>query len=187
MEQGPTGLTVLVVDDREDVADSFGAMLQDKHDTRVAYTGEGALEQVDESVDVVILDRRLPDIHGDEVLDRIRERGLDCHVIMLTAVHPDFDIVDMPFDDYLTKPIVKDDLIDTFETHLTAEEYGSQLAEYIELRSKIRLLEQEKSPPELASNEEFQRLTDSADDLRAELDESIIEFEQRQETASDLL
>ncbi len=42
---------------------------------------------------------------GDEVLDTIAERGIDPAVVMVTAVDPDFDIVEMPFDEYLTKPV----------------------------------------------------------------------------------
>jgi hypothetical protein len=38
-------------------------------------------------------------------LDKLRERGIEAKVAMLTAVEPDVDIVDMPFDDYRTKPV----------------------------------------------------------------------------------
>ena len=80
------------------------------HDVRTAYGGEEALEKADEDVDLVFLDRQMPDMSGDDVLERVRERGLDCRVVMVTAVDPDFDIVEMPFDDYLTKPVMRDDV-----------------------------------------------------------------------------
>jgi len=78
------------------------------HEVRTAYSGEEALEKVDEDVDIVLLDRLLPDLPdlpGDEVLERVRERGLDCRVVMVTAVDPDFDIVELPVDEYIHKPV----------------------------------------------------------------------------------
>ncbi|MFB6176845.1 MAG: response regulator transcription factor, partial [Halobaculum sp.] len=96
-DQSPT---VLVVDDEQQVADAYALRLQMEYDdVRKAYGGQEALDTVDETVDVVLLDRRMPDYSGGEVLEKMRERGLDCSVIMVTAVDPDFDIVSMPFDD----------------------------------------------------------------------------------------
>ena len=90
---------VLIVDDEERVADTYDLRLRDDYDTRVAYDGETALELVDEDTDVVLLDRRMPELSGDEVLEEIRNRGLDVRVVLLTAVDPDFEIVEMECDD----------------------------------------------------------------------------------------
>jgi DNA-binding response OmpR family regulator len=90
---------VLVVDDEPDVADSYAAFLRDRYDVRTAYGGEPALAALDEDIDVVLLDRRMPDMFGDEVLESIRGRGFECRVAMITAVDPDVDIIDMEFDD----------------------------------------------------------------------------------------
>lgn len=59
-----------------------------------AGTATEAIENFDDTVDVAFLDRRLPDASGDHVLEQIRARG-DCKVAMLTAIEPDFDIVDI--------------------------------------------------------------------------------------------
>jgi len=59
---------------------------------------------IDETVDVVLLDRMMPGMSGQEVLAAIRERGLDCRVAMVTAVDADFDVIEMGFDEYLGKP-----------------------------------------------------------------------------------
>jgi len=61
---------------------------------------------MDDEVDAVLLDRRMPDVHGDEVLARLREEGCDCPVIMTTAVDPGMDILEMDFEDYLCKPVL---------------------------------------------------------------------------------
>lgn len=53
---------------------------------------------IDEDVDVVLHDCRMPDRSGGQTLERIREQGYDCRVAMVTAVDLDFDIVEMDFE-----------------------------------------------------------------------------------------
>jgi DNA-binding response OmpR family regulator len=169
--------TLLVVDDEKEVADVYALKLEREYTVRTAYGGEEALEKVDDDVDVVLLDRRMPDLSGDEVLEAIRDRGLDCRVIMITAVDPDFDIIDMDFDDYLCKPVESDDLLTAVEQQLTASEYDERLTEYFELTSKLALLEAEKTPQELDENEDIAELQARIDALRTEMDETLTEFE----------
>ncbi|MFB6198617.1 MAG: response regulator transcription factor, partial [Halobacteriaceae archaeon] len=85
--------TVLVVEDERNLADLFGTWLEGEYDVRVSYTGEDALEEFDDGVDVVLLDRRMPDISGDEILKEINQSVHECQVAMVTGVDPDFDIV----------------------------------------------------------------------------------------------
>lgn len=172
--------SILVVDDEEAVADVYSLQLRTRFDdVHTAYGGEDALEVIEEqdgSIDVALLDRRMPDLWGDEVLDRIRERGYECRVIMVTAVDPDFDVLEMPFDDYLHKPIEKADLIAAVEQQLHATEYDESISEYFELSSKIALLEAEKSSTELEEHDEYQKLTERAAALGEQADESIDSF-----------
>ena len=103
---------VLMVDDEKQVADAYALRLQDVADVTVAYGGEEALAIVADGrpPDVVLLDRHMPGLSGDEVLDELRERDLTTRVIMVTAIDPDLGIVEMPFDDYLSKPVDRADL-----------------------------------------------------------------------------
>jgi DNA-binding response OmpR family regulator len=168
---------VLVVDDEAEVADVYALRLRGEYDVETAYGGTAALETVDDSFDVVLLDRRMPDVPGDDVLPAIRDRGLDVRVIMITAVDPDFDIVEMPFDDYLCKPVEKRDLVGAIDQQLTATRYDERLTEYLEVTSKLALLEAEKSAAELDGNEQIGELRDRADRLKADLDETLAEFD----------
>ncbi|WP_436923106.1 response regulator [Halosimplex amylolyticum] len=177
MNETSPGPRVLIVDDDAEVADVYALRLRDEYDTETAYGGEEALEVVDESVDVVLLDRRMPQVSGDDVLAAIRERGLDTRVIMITAVDPDFDIVDMPFDDYLCKPVQKGDLVAAIEQQLTASRYDERLTEYLEVTSKVVLLEAEKSEPELDASDDVADLRERAECLREEIDEALAEFD----------
>lgn len=112
--------TILFVDDESALADGYAATLRDEYDTRVAYGGRAGLDRLDETVDVVCLDRRMPGMAGEEILEAIRDAGYDCRVVMLTGVEPDVEVPDMAFDDYLVKPVANDDLRETVD-RLVAE------------------------------------------------------------------
>lgn len=77
---------------------------------KTASSGEKALELLDCAVDVVLLDRNMPGLSGDEVLREISRRGYECRVAMVTAVTPQSDIFDVEIEDYLVKPIHRDEL-----------------------------------------------------------------------------
>ncbi|SDJ66713.1 Response regulator receiver domain-containing protein [Halovenus aranensis] len=170
-------LTILVVDDEQDIADLYTTWLQMDHEVRKAYGGDEALEKVDDDVDIVFLDRQMPDYSGDEVLERIRDQELGCRVVMVTAVDPDFDIVSMEFDDYLTKPVMRDDLDEAVETMRERDEYDQTLQEYYALASKKATLEAEKTPSELQDSEEYQEMVDRLDDLEEEADPATAGFD----------
>jgi DNA-binding response OmpR family regulator len=166
---------VLVVEDEPDLADLYAAWLGDEYRVRTAYGGHEALDELDEAddeVDAILLDRRMPGLSGDEVLTAVRDRGIDCRVAMVTAVEPDFDILEMGFDDYLVKPVTSDTLRETVEGLLRRGEYDSEVQELFSLTSKKAMLESEKSASDLADNEEYQRLTERIEELRDRADES---------------
>jgi len=178
-DQANEGTTVLVVDDERDLADLYAAWLGEGYDVRVAYGGERALELIDDTVDVALVDRLMPDRSGDEVVEEIRARGFDCRVAMVTAVEPDFDILDLGFDDYVVKPVRREELLDVVETLLTRETYDSQLQEYFSLISKRAALETQKSERELADSEEYGELTARIDALDADLSETTAALDDR--------
>jgi len=166
-------VTVLVVDDERDIADLYSMWMEGEYDVRTAYGAEEALEEADEDVNVVFLDRQMPEMNGDEVLEVLRSRDLECRVVMVTAVDPDFDIVDMPFDDYLTKPVMLDDLRGAVDRMLSRENYDERMQEFFSLASKKATLEAEKDHVELQNNKEYEELETEVEELREEADESV--------------
>ena len=113
---------VLIVEDERELADLYGEWLEMAGcSVRTAYDGRAAIEYLDSEVDVVLLDRRLPEIRGKQVLERIRDSERDCSVAMVTAVEPEVDIVEMGFDEYIVKPVEQaelTDLVDELSTEL---------------------------------------------------------------------
>ncbi|RKD97811.1 HalX domain-containing protein [Halopiger aswanensis] len=167
------GTEVLVVDDESRLADLFAAWLQSDWAVDTAYDGEEALEKMADSVEVVLLDRRMPGLSGDDVLERLREAGYDCRVVMVTAVDPDFDIIEMGFDDYLVKPVSKDELLEMVDDVSGRSDYESAIQEYYALVSKKALLESEKAERELEQNAEYQDLCDRVSELEQAVDETV--------------
>jgi DNA-binding response OmpR family regulator len=167
---------VLVVEDEPDLAELYSAWLSEHCSVRTAYDGEEALEGIDGAVDIVLLDRRMPGLSGDEVLDTIRERDIDSRVAMVTAVEPDFDIVEMGFDDYLVKPVSATDLLDTVDQLLLRSTYDEQLQELFALASKKAILDSQKTEAELRASEEYARLEDRLAVLRAQTDDTVAEL-----------
>ena len=166
---------VLIVEDETDLADLYAIYLSDVYDVQTANDGETALELVDSETDVVLLDRRMPDMTGDEVLGEIRARGIDCRVAMITAVEPDLDIVEMQFDDYLVKPVTREDLHGLVEVLLRRAGYDERAQEFFRLASKKATLE---STPDVAVEEEseYQELTQRMEELQENLNETMSEL-----------
>ncbi|PSQ61282.1 MAG: response regulator [Halobacteriales archaeon SW_9_67_25] len=171
--------TILVVDDEQKVVESYSLRLGMRYDdVHTATGGREALAFLEVSdPDVIFLDRRMPDMSGDEVAEMIREEGYDTQVIMATAVDPDFDIVEMPFDDYLQKPIGKEEMFGAVEQQLNAGAYEGKRAEYFSVRSKIAVIEEEKSSYQLEDNTKYQELLGRARELEAALDGTVAEFD----------
>ena len=162
---------VLIVDDEEQVANTYSLRLGEAYDTEVALSGEEALRTIDSTFDIVLLDRRMPGMSGEEVVEEIRSRGLECRVVMVTAIDPDFDITEMDIDDYVVKPIEKEELQEVVDRALTISEYNDQMQELSALKLKRNVLEVELGSRELVDSEKYQRLVEQIDGLESDLEE----------------
>ncbi len=164
---------VLVVDDDEDLADTCRYWLDgERFAVETAYGGAEALCRLDDTVDVVLLDRRMPNVTGDDVLEEIRERGLDCRVAMMTAVEPDTDIVEMPFDAYLVKPVSESEVKETVEELLVRSGFESGVREYFALESTEAALDS-RDVEELREPEALSDLRSRLEAVRAEHEAAI--------------
>ena len=164
---------VLIVEDEPDVAETYKLWLQGEYEVRMAQNGDEGLELLDETVDVVLLDRMMPGLSGDEVLSQIRERELGCRVAMVTAVEPDFDILEMGFDAYLSKPIRSKQLHETVTNLLERSAYDSMLQQYYALVEKQATLEATKSSAELAESDQYEELTEEIAEMKGGLSDTL--------------
>src|SRR5256884_8536448 len=105
----------LVVDDEESVRESFRMVLDQDYDVLDVPDGARALDIVRaHHVDIVLLDIRLPEMDGIEVLERIKAVDDGVEVILVTAVKTvriAVDAMKLGAFDYLTKPFDEDELL----------------------------------------------------------------------------
>jgi DNA-binding response OmpR family regulator len=103
-------MRVLVIEDERLLADQVAVGLRDQGIVaHVAYDGRDGLEKAYETpYDVVVLDRNLPSISGDEVCRQlVADPGLTSRILMLTAsggIEQRVEGLSMGADDYLPKP-----------------------------------------------------------------------------------
>jgi DNA-binding response OmpR family regulator len=103
------GVRILVVEDESELLAAIRQGLAQRGFTvDVAADGEEALRKVGLGrYDVIVLDRELPGVHGDDVCRQLNADGCESRIIMLTAAATLDDLtegLDLGADDYLVKP-----------------------------------------------------------------------------------
>jgi DNA-binding response OmpR family regulator len=109
-------MRVLVVEDHVELARDIADGMRDRGiATDLAYDGSSALQKGSVyRYDVIVLDRDLPGMHGDEVCRSLQDRGSDARILMLTAAATIGDRVvglNLGADDYLPKPFAFEELV----------------------------------------------------------------------------
>lgn len=109
-------MRILIIEDEEDLAEAIARGLR-----RQGWAADVALDGVEglekalvNDYDVLVLDRNLPGLHGDEVCRRLTLEGSRARILMLTAarsLRDRVDGLDLGADDYLGKPFAFDELV----------------------------------------------------------------------------
>jgi DNA-binding response OmpR family regulator len=114
MSDGKLRRRVLIVEDEPALRLSYERHFQPRYDLVFAATGAEALLKLEhEHPDVAVLDMRLPDTDGVELLRRIRETHPGLPVIVTTAymsIEPQLKVLDLPHSAYILKPFRLDEL-----------------------------------------------------------------------------
>lgn len=101
--------TILIVDDDRLLQKALNNILRERYDPVIAGSGEEALRLLDkQTVDLALLDVRLPGIDGVETLRRIKAAHKDLLVIMMTAYEDVQTVIasmKLGAHDYLVKPL----------------------------------------------------------------------------------
>ncbi|MCI6054115.1 response regulator [Dysosmobacter sp.] len=111
-----TQKTVLIVEDEKNIVDILRFNLQrEGYQTCEAYDGEdGLAKALSVNPDLILLDVMLPKMNGFDVCRRLRDKGDNVPVIILTAREEEADKVlglEIGADDYITKPFSMRELI----------------------------------------------------------------------------
>ena len=128
-------MRVLVVEDDARLAHVLEKGLREAaYAVDVAATGKAAVFEASVNpYDAIVLDVNIPDPNGFEVARRLRAKGIDARILMLTArdaVSDRIEGLDAGADDYLTKPFAFDELLARLRALMrrTGEVLPSELA-----------------------------------------------------------
>lgn len=169
---------VLVVEDDRSLANLYSQFLESEFTVKTALDGSEGLELMDDEVDVVLLDRRMPGLSGSEVLEKLRLQFDRCQIAMVTAVDPDIDVLEMEFDEYIVKPTSREELIELVEQLLIRASYDDDIRRYMSLASKRAALEVNKSSEELETHDEYLSLKEELDQLGSKLHEDLTKLDE---------
>lgn len=124
-----TKANILIVDDEEVVRLSHLRSLEYSGcTTRAAEDGRAAIQVMEESpADVILLDLRMPDLDGMDVLKTIKQRWPDSEVVVITgypSVESAKQAVRLGAFDYLAKPVEPDDVIRATTSAITQKRWA---------------------------------------------------------------
>lgn len=111
-------INILLIDDEKKICEFVKAYLdKEGYKTDIAYNGNDAINYLDNNqYDIVLLDRMLPDISGEEICNYIRNncKLINVSIIILSAKTEDDDRIEgfeLGCDDYICKPFNVKELI----------------------------------------------------------------------------
>ncbi|MDA4113360.1 MAG: response regulator [Thaumarchaeota archaeon] len=149
--------SILIVDDERSIRTTLAAILeQEGYDVETAENGAQAIEKSnDKFFDLALVDMRLPDMVGTDLLGRMKERTPKMAKIMVTGVpsmQNAISAVNEGADAYIVKPVDAEILLETIRKHLQKREeeveYGEQkMIHFIQTRSKELTTETRKNQP----------------------------------------
>ncbi|UXR86952.1 response regulator transcription factor [Staphylococcus felis] len=106
---------VLIVDDEQDIREICKTYFEyEGYDVTVAANGQQALDKLDATIDVMIIDIMMPEVNGYEVVKAMKNKGMDIPYIYLTAKTSEQDTIYglmLGADDYVKKPFSPRELV----------------------------------------------------------------------------
>ncbi|MDB5841436.1 MAG: hypothetical protein JWQ23_3388 [Herminiimonas sp.] len=169
-------IRLLLVDDEPRLLASLCELLKDGgYELHTAACGREAVEQLDKTrFDLALLDLRLPDFGGHEIMDVIKKKGLDTHVIILsgeTGIDGAIGALKRGAYDYLRKPYTREELLKTVDNALQQrklEVENARIAQQLERSEKLYRFLVDSSPDviyTLDTQGQFSFLNDRAQQL----------------------
>ena len=130
---------VFIIDDEEDIRFSLRGILEDEgYEVLEAESGEHALEQITEEIDLVLLDIWLPGIDGIEVLEKLSQLYTDLPVVMISGhgnVETAVKAIKKGAFDFIEKPLSLEKVLITVQKAL---QFARLRQENRELKSQVK-------------------------------------------------
>ena len=144
-------LRVLIIDDETPFAEMLCTMLAAAgYDAHAVNNGEDGLATLAETpYELVLCDMKMPRMNGLEVLDQMRERGLNSTVITMSA----FGTIDLAIEalrrgayDYISKPFKRDEVLLTLRKAEERQQLQARVAELEDRVARLAAIEDGERP-----------------------------------------
>lgn len=127
--------SILIVDDEKGIRFAFARALEkDQYEVFEAETGSEALNLLNENqIDLILLDVKLPDMSGIEILKQIREQGLPTIVIMMSAfgdISIAVEAMQLGADNFRTKPFNVSEMKNCIKSAIENKKNSTMLESY---------------------------------------------------------
>jgi CheY-like chemotaxis protein len=128
---GSRETTAVVADDDEDFRDVLELWLSARSawDVHAAADGQEALELITPAVDVVVLDREMPNLSGGDVVRALSNDGFDGEIVVVSGNVSDASLPAEDVSRYLTKPVNREQLVDAVDAVLDRPRASRPVAE----------------------------------------------------------
>jgi DNA-binding HxlR family transcriptional regulator len=163
---------VLVVDDDPRQVELLSSWLGTEYEVVTATDGDSAREALDYSIDVAIIDRRLPDMTGDQIVENARRVGICPPTAFLSSADVSVAATELPVDMLLSKPAKHDALLDAVNLLYRMNEL-SALGRKIQAREHRHQFVRETQGPAVVTTPEYEQAEAELEALRAEWEEEL--------------
>lgn len=158
--RGEDGGRVLLVETDTALRELYERWLSERFDVRPVRNGVAAERLLEDEIDVLVLNRILPDRSERAVFELVADREAEAGVVILTTQPPDLAVLDVPFDEYLLKPVDRFTLHEAVERAQRLVAVERCLRRYLRLLTKRDLVESEPIAGTLSNSERYEKLLD---------------------------
>jgi DNA-binding HxlR family transcriptional regulator/DNA-binding response OmpR family regulator len=158
---------VLIVDDDPRQVELLSSWLSAEYDVVTATDGKAAREALDETIDVAILDRHLPDTTGEKIVENARQAGISPPTGFLSSADVSVSATELPADLLLSKPATRDRVLEAVNTLYRMNEL-SALGRRVRAREHRLRFVREEHGPAVETAPAYERADATLDDLQEE-------------------
>lgn len=174
-----SGENVVIVEDEESLAELFAYRLEDEYNTTIAPHAGDAIANITNETDFVLLDRRLPGMSGDKILEYINDEPITVNVIIISAIDPCEKVIHEPYDEYITKSVNNGEIKNAIQRVKLKNKFIKLFTEYVRkgeqaeiLQSELNLTEQDENIDLQIIEDELKRMADEFNTVANKLADS---------------
>lgn len=158
---------VLIVDDDPRQVELLSSWLSAEYDVVTAIDGKAAREALDETIDVAILDRHLPDTTGEKIIENARQAGISPPTGFLSSADVSVSATELPADLLLSKPATRERVLEAVNTLYRMNEL-STLGRKVRAQEHRLQFVREEHGPAVETAPAYERAEATLDDLQEE-------------------